>query len=116
MSTSEQGIVRLVKMLLRGIRTEHPIDPEQAAEHFAQAIDALELLYVHNEGAGYIIDGAEPVMFAEFSDDGVTFDEHHEHPKTLDVIHCALQTLTHMELQTLLPDDDDSTDDLGEFI
>lgn len=116
MSTSEQGIVRLVKMLLRGIRTNHPIDPEQAAEHFAQAIDALELLYVHDDAAGYIIDGVEPVMYAEFTDDGVTFDEHHEHPKTLDVIHCALQTLTHMELQTLLPDDDDSTDDLGEFI
>jgi hypothetical protein len=111
MSTSEQGIVRLVKMLLRGIRTEHTIDPEQAAEHFDKALQTLDLMYVHDDAAGYILDGVEPVMFAEFTDDGVTFDEHHEHPKTLDVIHCALNTLTHMEMQTLLPDEDDSTDD-----
>jgi len=111
MSTSEQGIVRLVKMLLRGIRTEHTIDPELAAAHFEGALDTLDLVYIHDDAAGYILDGVEPVMFAEFTDDGVTFDEHHEHPKTLDVIHCALNTLTHMELQTLLPDEDDSTDD-----
>jgi hypothetical protein len=112
MSTSEQGIVELVKMLLRGIRTEHTIDPKQAAEHFDEALQTLDLMYVHDDGAGYIIDGVDPVMFAEFTDDGVTLDEHHEHPRTLDVIHCALRTLTHMEMQSLLPDDDDSTDDL----
>ena len=111
MSTSEQCIVRLVQMLLRGIKTEHPIDPEQAAEHFDQALQTLDLIFVHDDGAGYIIDGVDPVMFAEFHNDGVSFDEHHEHPKTLEVIHCALRTLTHMELQTLLPDDDESTDD-----
>ena len=111
MSTSEQGIVELVKMLLRGIRTEHTIDPSQAAQHFEQALETLDLMYVHDDGSGYIIDGVDPVMYAQFNDDGVTFDEHHEHPRTLDVIHCALRTLTHMKMQSLLPDDDDSTDD-----
>lgn len=111
MSTSEKGIAELVSMLLRGIRTEHTIDPKQAAEHFDTALQTLYLFYAHEDGLGYVIDGVDPVMYVEFNEDGVTFDEHHEHPRTLDVIHCALRTLTHMELQTLLHDEDDSTDD-----
>lgn len=114
MDTEGQSIVELVKMMLRGISTDATIDPVTAALHFEQHLNDLDLDFVHADGAGYIIDGADPVMFAEFTDDGVYFDEHHEHPQTLKVIQCALATLTHLEQLALMPDDDaddDSDDD-----
>jgi hypothetical protein len=116
MSTDDMNIVTLVRMMMRGIRTDTPIDPLQAAAHFEQVLQTnLDLMYTHRLGAGYVHDDSEPVLYAEFTVDGVTFDEHHEHDDTLRVIQCALHTLTHCEQMHLqlqqTPDDDDSESD-----
>jgi len=115
MSIDTSNIVPLVRMMLRGIRTDTPIDPLQAAAHFAEMLDTnLDLMYTHRLGAGYVHDDDEPVLYAEFSVDGVTFDEHHEHHDTLRVIQCALHTLTHCEQMHLLQTSDDDDDDDSE--
>ena len=108
MGIEQQDILRLVRMMLRGISTDKTIDPLTAAGLFDTALDDLDLFFIHDDGAGYVTDGVEPVMYAEFSDDGVSFDDHHEHPQTLHVIRCALQAITDAENA---PADDDSDDD-----
>jgi len=110
----EKSIVELVGMLLRGITTDTIIDPLAAAALFAQSVQSLDLRYEHDAGIGFVIDDDEnDVMQVTFEPDGVSFSDHHEHDKTLMVIHCALNTLTHLELVgTSEPAaDDDDWDD-----
>lgn len=109
MEIDTDNILTLVKMMLRGISTEKVIDPLAAARLFEVALDEIDLFYIHDDGAGYVTDGVDPVLFAEFSTDGVCFDDHHEHPQTLLVIKCALQAIT--EAEHVQTDDDDSDDD-----
>jgi len=112
MDTSDISIVTLVRMLLRGIKTDETIDPITAAHHFAESVQTLDLTYITSQGKGYVLDDdLDGVMYVEFTSDGVDFDDHHEHPQTLKVIQCALNTLTHMEMMTQLQIDDDSESD-----
>jgi hypothetical protein len=106
---SKSSIVELVGMLLRGIETAIPIDPIRAGEHFETAIESLDLMFCHSDGIGYVMDGDSEVMLVHFTNDGVEFDEHHEHPLTLRVIQTALHTLTHLE-QTFGVDEDSESD------
>ena len=109
---SDKSITQLVRMMLRGIETTVPINPLQAAQHFEKTIKELNLFYAHHEGVGYVLDDDDEVMMVHFKDDGVDFDEHHEHPDTLKVIQCVLNTLTHMENQFQCGDEtDDESDD-----
>lgn len=110
---SDKSITQLVRMMLRGIETAVPIDPLQAAQHFETTIKEMGLFYAHHDGVGYVLDDDDEVMMVHFKDDGVDFDEHHEHPQTLKVIQCVLNSLTHMENQSLFgPDEtDDDSDD-----
>ncbi len=109
---SDKSITQLVRMMLRGIETTVPINPLQAAKHFERTIKELDLFYAHHEGVGYVLDDDDEVMMVHFKDDGVDFDEHHEHPDTLKVIQCVLNTLTHMENQFQCGDEtDDESDD-----
>lgn len=115
MSTDDLSIVQLVQLLLRGIQTDTPIDPLEAAKHFDKCLEPMGLMFTHRNAAGYVHDDDAPVMYAAFTADGVTFDDHTEHDDTLRVIHIALHTLTHCE-QTYMqlqqtPDDDDSESD-----
>lgn len=111
MNIEQRSISELVRMMLRGIQTEHTIDPVASANHFEHSVQSnLGLEYVHQYGMGYVLDGDDGVMYVHFTPDGVEFDDHHEHPQTLRVIHCVLNTLTHMEMQTVIQDDDDSDD------
>jgi len=113
----DASIARLVRMMLRGIKTEIEIDVTSAAEYFEDALsDTLALDYRHLDGAGYVYDDTEIVMHVEFIADGVTFGEHHEHPDTLKVIQCALHTLTHFEQMLLLTDDEDSTSEVDDWV
>ena len=109
-----QSIVQLVKMMMRGIETNTVIDPIVAANHFETSIESLDLTYVHHNGVGYVWDGDDEVMLVNFTNDGVEFDEHHEHPKTLRVIQCVLRTLTYMEESQMIEDESESDSD--EFI
>lgn len=108
MGIEQQDILTLVRMMLRGISTDTIIDPLTAARLFEVSLDDIDLLFIHDDGAGYVTDGVEPVMYADFAPDGVSFDEHHEHPQTLHVIRCALQAITEAEH---IQSDDDSDDD-----
>lgn len=106
------NLVEMIKMMMRGITSSVPVDPIVAAAHFEVTVDAeLDLLYVHHDGIGYVIDGTDEVMLVHFTHDGVEFDEHTEHPQTLKVIQCALHTLTHLETELVVSDDDDDSDD-----
>ena len=113
MSLSEYTISEMIRMLLRGITSNVPVDPIEAAAHFEVTLDTeLELTYAHHDGIGYVIDGLDEVMLVHFTNDGVEFDEHTEHPQTLRVIQCALHTLTHLEVVLMESfDDDDDSDD-----
>ena len=111
-----KSIVHLVQMLLRGISTDTPIDPIKAGEHFETAIESMDLCYVHHDGIGYVMDGANEVMLVHFTNDGVEFDEHHEHPSTLRVIQTALHTLTHLEQKFLMCVEDDDDDDDWDWV
>ena len=112
MDTSDTSIVTLVRMLLRGIKTDATIEPITAAHHFAEAVQTLDLTYITSQGKGYVLDDKlDGVMYVEFEVDGVVFDDHHEHPKTLKVIQCALGTLTHLEQMALQQIDNDSESD-----
>jgi hypothetical protein len=113
----DASIARLVRMMLRGIRTDAVIDVISAAEYFEDALmDNLALEFKHLDGAGYVYDDTEIVMHVEFTADGVTFGEHHEHPDTLKVIQCALHTLTHFEQMLLMSDDEDSTSEVDDWV
>ena len=113
----DSSIAQLVRMMMRGIKTDAVIDVVSAAEYFEDAVsDNLALDYRHLDGAGYVYDDAEIVMHVEFIADGVVFGEHHEHPDTLRIIQCALHTLTHFEQMLLMSDDEDSTSEVDDWV
>jgi hypothetical protein len=114
MSSTSYTIAEMIRMMLRGITSNVPVDPVEAAHHFECILDSeLDLVYAHHDGIGYVIDGVDEVMLVHFTHDGVEFDEHTEHPLTLRVIQCALHTLTHLENELVMSfDDDDDSDDM----
>lgn len=113
----DASITRLVRMMMRGIKTDAVIDVVSAAEYFEDALsDTLALDFRHLDGAGYVYDDSEIVMHVEFITDGVVFGEHHEHPDTLRIIQCALHTLTHFEQMLLMSDDEDSTSEDDDWV
>lgn len=112
MSISEKNIVELVGMMMRGITTGIMVDPLRAAEIFADYIDDLGGEYAHIKGIGYVMFDDDDVMMVEWQADGVVFDDHHEHPQTLNVIREALRTLTKLEEEMLMPSAEEDSDDM----
>ncbi len=107
MSISDRNIVELVAMMMRGIVSKVLVNPTTAAESFQKRIEELGADYAHADGLGYVtVDGTD-VMMVHWTNEGVEFDDHHEHPLTLDLIKEALNVLNHIEeIQT----EDDSED------
>ena len=63
--------------------------------------------YAHADGLGYVTVNGEDVMMVHWTNDGVEFDDHNEHPMTFDLLKEALNVLNHIEeIQT----EDDSED------
>ena len=106
----DMSIARMVRMMMRGITTNTSIDPIASADHFEETVKELDLRYFHCDGMGYVVDGDDDVMMVHFTPDGAEFHDHHEHPKTLQVIQCVLHTLTHMEHLQLDPVVDEESD------
>ena len=69
-------------MMMRGIVSKVLVNPITAAESYQKRIEEL---------------GADDVMMVHWTNDGVEFDDHHEHPLTLDLIKEALNVLNHIE-------------------
>ncbi len=108
MSISDHNISELVSMLLRGIRSPVPIDPIAAANSFAD--------YPHYQGCGYLYLNGDDVMLVHFTGTGVEFDDHTEHPMTLDFIKIALHVLQEQQLQLESCETDEDSDDDMEWI
>ena len=58
----------------------------------------------------------DDVMLVHFTGDGVEFDDHAEHPMTLDFIRIALDVLQEQQLQTSSVEVDEDSDDDMEWI
>lgn len=117
MSISEDNISELVRMLLRGIKSPVPVDPIAAAEAFQDKVNEVGADYPHFSGCGYLYLNDDDVMLVHWTGDGVEFDEHTEHPMTLDFIKIALAVL--QDQQRKLENcefDEDSDDDDFEWI
>jgi len=108
MSISNKTIVEMVAMLLRGITCKVPVNPNMAAEMFEKRLLDIDVDFAHSDGVGYVTYNGDDIMFVQWMEDGVEFDEHHEHPKTLDVCRVALEVLTDIEMM----DEEDSSDDM----
>ena len=116
MSISENNISELVRMLLRGIKSPVPIDPIAAADSFQLKIDEHGADYPHYNGCGYLYHNGDDVMLVHFTGDGVEFDDHAEHPMTLDFIRIALDVLQEQQLQLETCQTDEDSDDDWEWI
>lgn len=116
MSITESNISELVRMLLRGIKSPVPIDPIAAADAFQVKIDKHGADYPHYNGCGYLYMNGDDVMLVHFTGDGVEFDDHAEHPMTLDFIRIALDVLQEQQLQTSFVEVDEDSDDEMEWI
>jgi hypothetical protein len=112
MSISDKRITELVVMLMRGISTTIPVDPEEAANIFQGKIEEIGGDYAHSQGVGYVTWEGDDVMLVDWQPDGVVFDDHHEHKQTLNVIRQALNTLNFLEEQYLSPEEDSSESDM----
>ena len=113
MSISDRNIVELVSMLMRGIVSKVLVNPTTAAESFQKRIEELGADYAHADGLGYVtVDGTD-VMMVHWTNDGVEFDEHTEHPMTLDFIKIALDVLQDQQrkLESCQTDEDSDDDD-----
>ena len=111
MSISDRNIVELVGMLLRGIVSKVLVNPITAAESYQKRIEEMGADYAHADGLGYVTVNGEDVMMVHWTNHGVEFDDHHEHPMTFDLLKEALNVLNHIEeIQT----EEDSED--GEWI
>ncbi len=111
MSISKSNITKLVKMLLRGIKSPVPIDPIAAANAFQVKIDEHGAEYPHFNGCGYLYHNGDDVMLVHFTGDGVEFDDHAEHPMTLDFIQIALKVLEEQQLQKDTNKTEENSDD-----
>ena len=111
MSISKSNITKLVKMLLRGIKSPVPIDPIAAANAFQVKIDEHGAEYPHFNGCGYLYHNGDDVMLVHFTGDGVEFDDHAEHPMTLDFIQIALKVLEEQQLQKDTNKTEEKSDD-----
>ena len=111
MSISKSNITKLVKMLLRGIKSPVPIDPIAAANAFQVKIDEHGAEYPHFNGCGYLYHNGDDVMLVHFTGDGVEFDDHAEHPMTLDFIQIALKVLEDQQLQKDTNKTEENSDD-----
>lgn len=110
MSITFANTLKLVHALLRGIASDEQIDPQVHAEHFQGLIFDWGGEYLYDQDfSGEVTLEGDVIMVVHWEDDGVSFDEHHEHPDTLNVIRVALQTLQNIQEGNYLPDDD--TDD-----
>ena len=116
MSISKSNITKLVKMLLRGIKSPVPIDPIAAANAFQVKIDEHGAEYPHFNGCGYLYHNGDDVMLVHFTGDGVEFDDHAEHPMTLDFIQIALKVLEEQQLQKDTNKTEENSDDEMEWI
>lgn len=116
MSITERNISELVKMLLRGIRSPVPIDPIAAADAYQVKIDKHGADYPHYNGCGYLYHNGDDVMLVHFTGDGVEFDDHAEHPMTLDFIRIALDVLQEQQLQLETCQSDEDSEDESEWI
>tara|TARA_Y100001937_G_C7103348_1_gene323646 strand:+ start:1085 stop:1435 length:351 start_codon:yes stop_codon:yes gene_type:complete len=116
MSITTSNISELVRMLLRGIKSPVPIDPIAAADAFQVKIDEHGADYPHYNGCGYLYHNGDDVMLVHFTGDGVEFDDHAEHPMTLDFIRIALDVLQEQQLQTSSVEVDEDSDDDMEWI
>ena len=103
-------------MLLRGIKSPVPIDPIAAADAFQVKIDEHGADYPHYNGCGYLYMNGDDVMLVHFTGEGVEFDDHAEHPMTLDFIRIALDVLQEQQLQTSSVEVDEDSDDDMEWI
>ena len=108
MNITDHTIAELVKMLLRGIQSPVSVDPIAAANRFQKKVEAVGADYPHYDGCGWLYLNDDDVMLVHWTGDGVEFDEHSEHPLTLDFIKLALEVLE--ELERLDSDDEDSDD------
>ena len=111
MSISKSNITKLVKMLLRGIKSPVPIDPIAAANAFQVKIDEHGAEYPHFNGCGYLYHNGDDVMLVHFTGDGVEFDDHAEHPMTLDFIQIAFKILEEQQLQKDTNKTEENSDD-----
>ena len=111
MSISKSNITKLVKMLLRGIKSPVPIDPIAAANAFQVKIDEHGAEYPHFNGCGYLYHNGDDVMLVHFTGDGVEFDDHAEHPMPLDFIQIALKVLEEQQLQKDTNKTEENSDD-----
>lgn len=116
MSISDHNISELVSMLLRGIRSPVPIDPIAAANAFQDKIDEHGADYPHYQGCGYLYLNGDDVMLVHFTGTGVEFDDHTQHPMTLDFIKIALHVLQEQQLQLESCETDEDSDDDLEWI
>ena len=116
MSLSTSNISQLVRMLLRGIKSPVPIDPVAAADAFQVRIDEHGADYPHYNGCGYLYMNGDDVMLVHFTGDGVEFDDHAEHPMTLDFIRIALDVLQEQQLQLETCQSDEDSEDDWEWI
>jgi len=116
MSLTDKRITELVVMLMRGISTSIPVDPEEAAAIFQGKVEEMGADYAHAHGVGYVTWDGEDVMLVDWQHDGVVFDDHHEHPQTLHIIKQALNTLNELEEQYYLPVKEEDSDDDMEWI
>jgi len=116
MSISEDTISDLVKMLLRGIKSPVPVDPIKAADAYQDKVSEVGADYPHYSGCGYLYLNEDDVMLVHWTGDGVEFDEHTDHPMTLDFIKIAVEVLRDHQRKLVDCEIDEDSDDDFEWI
>ena len=97
-------VSQALKLLLNGIKSPIPLNPEMASKLFGLLIDQIGGVFTEYQCSGFVVLNDVDLMFVTWTAEGVYFQDHNITEDTIHVIHTALRTIE------LLTDDEDDED------
>jgi hypothetical protein len=93
--------IDVINTLLRGIKSDTPIDPIEAAERFSEMVSRLDCEFHHIQGSGYVYHDQNLEIIVLWRDDGVYFKDHQLNIRTLPIIQMALTIISDLDNENL---------------